>query len=66
MEIMLNGKAHEAEAGETIQDLIGRLEIGGRRVAVMINDGIVKKDTYSVTKVREGDRVEVIQMVGGG
>lgn len=66
MEITLNGQARSIEAPATVEALLARLEIRGRRVAVMINDAIVPKATFGEASIRPGDRVEIIQMVGGG
>lgn len=66
MEITLNGKTHAADGTETVAELLERLEVRGKRVAVMINDSIVRKDAYGATRIAPGDRVEVIHMVGGG
>jgi len=66
MNIMLNGKEHECTDSISVSGLLNRLEIHGKRVAVMVNDQIVKKDLFDQITLTENDDVEVIQMVGGG
>jgi sulfur carrier protein len=66
MEITLNGEARELEGVEDVGALLERLGIEGRRVAVMVNGSIVKREQWAGSPVREGDVVEVLQMVGGG
>ena len=66
MRIQLNGEAYELADGQTIADLLARLELTGRRVAVELNQDIVPRSLHSDTALREGDRVEVVHAIGGG
>ncbi len=66
MQITLNGTPFSHEALATVESLLEIKEIKGQRVAVMINDAVIKKDHFAETSIHEGDRVEIIQMVGGG
>jgi thiamine biosynthesis protein ThiS len=66
LRIRLNGDPHELEAELTILELLERLSIDYRRVAVEHNLTIVKRDRYSATTIREGDEVEIVNFVGGG
>lgn len=66
MRITLNGEAFQIEKSSTIQDLLGRLELAGRRVALLLDDEVVRKADFGQTSLREGCRVEIVQMVGGG
>lgn len=64
--IHLNGERYEVPQPLTIDALLARLEIDGRRVAVELNEYVVKKAAYGDTVVSEGDVVEVVNFVGGG
>jgi sulfur carrier protein len=66
MLIHVNGDPYEIPAGETVADLIGRLELAGRRVAVELNLDIVPRSQHAETALSEGDRVEVVHAIGGG
>lgn len=66
MHIQLNGEPFELADGQTVADLIGRLELTGRRVAVELNQDIVPRSQHAATALREGDRVEVVHAIGGG
>ena len=66
MQILLNGEWREAERGETIEGLLTRLGIDARRVVVERNLEILPKAHYARTQLAEGDRIEVVQFVGGG
>lgn len=66
MQITLNGHPHQTGNAGNVADLIQSLELKGRRVAVMLNEEVVKRERWEEVPLREGDTVEVIQMVGGG
>lgn len=68
MIITLNGERHELAPAETLSvaDLLTKLEIDARRVAVEHNLVVVKRAAYADTVVRDGDAVEIVNFVGGG
>ena len=66
MQISLNGQPYVIEGQPTVAELLEVLDIKSRRVAVMVNEAIVKKAVFGEARLNEGDSVEVIQMVGGG
>ncbi|ABI76780.1 thiamine biosynthesis protein ThiS [Hyphomonas neptunium ATCC 15444] len=70
MQITLNGAALEIAPGTTIAQLIHRIagETGRdpRSVAVERNLEIVPKSEHAMTVLTEGDRLEIVQFVGGG
>ena len=66
MRITLNGDAHELAGPLTVAELLARLDIDPRRVAVEHNLVVVKRDLLDRTTVREGDEIEIVNFVGGG
>jgi thiamine biosynthesis protein ThiS len=64
--IQLNGDPYELAAPLTIADLLARLDIDPRRVAVERNGVVVKRDAYAGTTVEAGDQIEIVNFVGGG
>ena len=66
MDIVLNGEKKEIPGGLTVEGLLRLLEITPGRVAVEINEDIVRKAAYAGTLVKDGDRVEIVQFMGGG
>ena len=64
--ITLNGEPHETNDGASIADLLTRLQIDPRRVAVEHNFVVVKRDLYAATFLDAGDQVEIVNFVGGG
>jgi sulfur carrier protein len=64
--ITLNGDRYEVAGPLTVADLLARLEIDARRVAVELNLTVLKRDAFGQTTIREGDEVEIVNFVGGG
>jgi sulfur carrier protein len=63
--IFLNGERRSVES-QDLQALLGELRLGGKRVAIELNLEIVPRSAYPATRLREGDRVEIVQAIGGG
>ena len=66
MTITLNGEPFELSGPLTVTELLSRLEIDARRVAVEHNVAVLKRTAFDETVVREGDEVEIVNFVGGG
>ena len=64
--ILVNGEAVEIPAACTLESLLSQLEMAGRRVAVALNRDVVPRSSYASVTVAAGDRVEVLEAVGGG
>lgn len=66
MKIMLNGKEAEIQSGCTLRQLLESYQIQPEIVACELNLKIIKRGQYSSTVLTEGDRLEVLRMIGGG
>jgi sulfur carrier protein len=66
MIITLNGEKKVIPGGLTVEGLLQHLDIKPGRVAVEINEEIVRKATYGEILVWENDRIEIVQFMGGG
>lgn len=66
MDVMLNGEPATVPAPLTVAGLLAHLEIDARRVAVELNEIVVKKAAYEQTTINAGDAVEIVNFVGGG
>jgi thiamine biosynthesis protein ThiS len=66
VKIRLNGEPFELEGPVTLGELLARLDIDPRRVAVERNTVVVKRPQYESTRLGEGDEVEIVNFVGGG
>ena len=65
MRIQVNGEPREVAAA-TILALVEELGLDARKVAVERNLAIVPKSLHATTPIADGDRIEMVQFVGGG
>ncbi len=66
MKIRLNGTERDVNPGLTIIGLIKELELNPKGVAVERNLEIVPKSQHADTVLEDGDRIEIVEFVGGG
>jgi sulfur carrier protein len=64
--IHVNGEATQVPAGATVADLVASRDLKPQQVAVELNRAIVPRAKHAETTLGEGDRVEIVTMVGGG
>jgi len=65
MRISVNGQERETAARD-IAALVAELDLDPRKVAIELNLAIVPRSLHAGTPLSEGDRVEIVQFVGGG
>ena len=66
LKLFVNGEAQRLAAPHTVANLLEALEMSGRRVAVAVNRSVVVRSRYADAELAEGDRVEILEAVGGG
>ena len=66
MNLFLNGEATSLTHAATVTLLLEQLGLPQKGVAVERNREIVPKSLYATTHLAEGDRIEIVQFVGGG
>jgi len=64
--LIVNGEAYEAKPLDSVTSLLEEMGVGGRPVVVVLNDEVIPASSWSVCGLREGDRVELFRLVGGG
>ena len=66
MNIIVNGEAKTISADTTIKVLLIELGIEEKTMASAVNMNVVKKEQWESHTLKEGDKVEFLQFVGGG
>ena len=64
--VTVNGTAHHFEQALNCQQLIERLNLAGKRVALERNGEIVPRSRLGAEALADGDRIEIVVAVGGG
>ncbi|RME00286.1 MAG: sulfur carrier protein ThiS [Deltaproteobacteria bacterium] len=66
MKIILNGEPYDLEQPISVAELVRRIGKSENRVAVERNREVVPHSAYDSVLLQEGDRIEIVQFVGGG
>ncbi len=66
MNIIVNGEELTLNSDTTIEELLQKLKIKDKVMAVAVNMNIIKKDDWKNYKIKEGDKIELLHFVGGG
>ena len=66
MKVQINGEERELAEGLTLAALLEQLGMKADRVAVELNREIVRREAWAQTRLKTGDRLEIVQFVGGG
>ena len=64
--VTVNGSPRRFEGEMALPELIERLSITHPRIAVAHNGEVLRAEEHAATILRDGDRVEIVRMVGGG
>jgi thiazole synthase/sulfur carrier protein len=66
MKLKINGEESEIADGLTVTALLEELKIRPARVVVERNREIVAREVYGITRLADGDILEIVHFVGGG
>lgn len=66
MTIIINGEKKEFNSHLTLAQILTSLSLEGKVMAAAVNMEIVKQDTWNTYKLEDGDKLELLDFVGGG
>ena len=64
--IQLNGKKIKVKSKESIFDLLKKLKLDNKKIAIEHNGTIVQKTNYKKRYLKDNDKVEIVHFIGGG
>jgi len=64
--VVVNGETCELAEGASVAELLDQLKLAGRFVAVERNLEIVPRQKHAECRLADGDRLEIVTLVGGG
>ncbi|MFP8876385.1 MAG: sulfur carrier protein ThiS [Myxococcota bacterium] len=64
--LTINGGARNVPDPCTLLELLNLLELDRRRVAIAVNRDVVPRSVFPEKHLVAGDRVEILEAVGGG
>jgi sulfur carrier protein len=66
MHVIVNGESRQAPEGTSVARLLEELRLSDKPVAVEINLELVPRQRHAQRYLVEGDRLEIVTLVGGG
>jgi len=66
LQVTVNGQAKKLPPGTSIAALLGQINVPETGSAVELDGEIVSKSQYENTQLKNGQRVEIVRLVGGG
>jgi sulfur carrier protein len=64
--IELNGEPHSIDGDARLLALIEKLKLGRGRIAIELNQAVIPKAEWVSISLKQGDKVEIVNFVGGG
>ena len=66
MTLTINGEARRVADGLTLAQLVVELGVEKNPIAVELNRSVVPRHRHGDVRLAEGDRIEIVTLVGGG
>jgi sulfur carrier protein len=66
IQISVNGEPYQIAENSQVTDLVDELKLPPERVAIELNLSILPRARWDETVLCAGDRLEIVQFVGGG
>ena len=66
MELIVNGESRSQPEPLTVAEFLAELGMGGRRIALELNGEILPRSEFGQTLLTGGDKIEIVQAIGGG
>jgi len=66
LRVQINGEAREVADELKLSELVKELSLAPERVAIELNQKVVRRTQWPATMLAEGDRIEIVHFVGGG
>ena len=64
--LSINGKPHRFDDGINVAQVLERMALNGKRLALEKNGEIVPRSRFTQEKLQDGDKLEIVVAVGGG
>jgi len=64
--IELNGEAHSISGDPRLLALVEKLNLRRGRIAIELNQSVIPKAEWAGISLKQGDKVEIVNFVGGG
>ncbi len=66
IKIKINGKFIKIQDKTTLLNLVKKLEVPIKKVAIEVNQMVINKKSLSRIKIKKNDKIEIVHFIGGG
>ena len=66
IKIRVNGKIKQVNEDYKVKDLITKLKIPIKKVAIELNQEILDKKKLNKIKLKKNNKIEIVHFIGGG
>jgi sulfur carrier protein len=66
LQLQINGEAREVADELKLSELVDELSLAPERVAIELNQKVVRRNQWAETTLADDDRIEIVHFVGGG
>ncbi len=66
LNLRINGEDREVVDNLSLKELVTQLDLTPERIAIQLNQNVVRRADWPSTVLRENDQVEIVHFVGGG
>ncbi|MDQ3668324.1 MAG: sulfur carrier protein ThiS [Acidobacteriota bacterium] len=66
LKLRINGEGREFVDNLSLKELVTQLDLSPERIAIELNQDVVRRADWSSTVLNENDQVEIVHFVGGG
>ncbi len=64
--IQINGRKIAIKQNFSILDILKKYKLNRKKVAIELNGKILPQDRYNNKKLKNNDKIEIVQFIGGG
>ena len=66
IQIYINGKKKNIDSNCNLINIIDDYSLKNKLVAIEINQEVIPKSNYKTKKINKNDRIEILELIGGG
>ena len=64
--VYINGEKKLISISSNLSDVLKNFEIDASKIAIEINKKVIPKSLYKNTLIKNEDKIEIVQFIGGG
>ena len=66
IQIYINGEKKNINISSNIINILEEYSLKNKLIAVEINQEVIPKSNYKTKKINKNDRIEILELIGGG